>query len=577
MAQFETAFYIGEQTDKGYSGLEVGENFFVAFKAEEGATPEEGREFLKFLKEALTGAAIAGLPDIENKVSAAVKEKNPPAGFSLALGYLKENILYLKTVGMGAVVIRRKNKVARLLSGDTSASGYFEPNDIFIFTTSHFLDVVGGEEELKKIFDHKLPHQIVDDVAPTLKAQGDKGVVAIFTLFGELRREGEIEESETILQPRTFIDKTRENLAGYYTRFGKQRILTAATVLIIFLILLWSVVLGVQRRTSVEATEKINLARDFVTQKMSEAEDVAFLNMDSAAALITESRARVAEVKKAYPEHREIAEIEKIIADAEAKIFKKEEAKESEFFDLAVDNEKARGDRLYLEGTDLLILDKTNGNLYSLSLDKKSISKNTAPDLKKATLISSYEGKRYFYIPNQGVYTFDDNGKVKRMVEADKEWKSIKDMAAFNANLYLLDTGGDEIYKYAGTDEGFGGKNSYFAEGQATDLSFVNSFSIDGSIYLGGGETIIKFTSGLRDGFGMNLPEGEMGFAKIFTSKDLESVYAWDKTHGAVYAMDKEGGFERQVNSQILTKAADLVAYNNEIYVLVNSKIYLVQ
>ena len=44
MAQFETAFYLGETPDSGYSGVETGENFFVAFKAEEGVTPEQGRE-----------------------------------------------------------------------------------------------------------------------------------------------------------------------------------------------------------------------------------------------------------------------------------------------------------------------------------------------------------------------------------------------------------------------------------------------------------------------------------------------------------------------------------------------------
>ena len=569
MAQFETAFYLGEASDSGYSGVETGENFFVAFKAEEGVTPEQGREFLHYLKESLQGGGITGLPDMENKVSAAIKEKNPPSGFSLSLGYLKENILYLKTIGAGEIVIKRKNKVAPLLTGDTSASGYFESDDVFIFTTSHFLDLVGNDEELRKIFDHKSPHQIVDDVAPRLKAQGDKGMVAIFLHFGEPQTGAGEEMSETIIKAPT--------LAYYYSRFGRRRVLTGITVLIIFLILLWSVALGVQRRGMAEATEKINLTREFISQKMSEAEEVAFLNMDSAIALIAESRDRVAEIKKSSPGRHEIAELEKIIADAEAKILKKEEAKSSEFFDLALDNKNAKGDRLYLEGDTLLILDKTNGNLYEFSLEKKSLSKNSSSDLKKAILISSYEGKKYFYISGQGIYTFAADGKVQRVVNQDKDWGVVKDIFAFNANLYLLDTGKDEVYKYVAAESGFGAKTSYFAEGQATDLSFVSNFAIDGSVYLGGGDTVIKFTSGLRDGFAMSLPAGDVNFTKIFTSKDIESVYGWDKSRGMAYVMAKTGEFERQIGSDILAKATDVVVYGNGIYALVGGKIYLVE
>src|SRR3990167_9400956 len=124
MAQFETAFYLGVATETGYSGVEVETNFFIALSVEEGLTPEQGREFLKHLKEALVNTAIVGLPDIENVVSRTIKEKNPPSGFSLSLGYLKENILYLKTIGGGEVIIRRNNQVAPLLRGNTSASGY---------------------------------------------------------------------------------------------------------------------------------------------------------------------------------------------------------------------------------------------------------------------------------------------------------------------------------------------------------------------------------------------------------------------------------------------------------------------
>ena len=97
---------------------------------------------------------------------------------------------------------------------------------------------------------------------------------------------------------------------------------------------------------------------------------------------------------------------------------------------------------------------------------------------------------------------------------------------------------------------------------------------IDSSIFIGGGNNIFKFTSGLRDGFSMSLPGDDVNLNKIFTSKDLNSIYGWDKNRGSVYVMSKTGEFERQIDSTILSKAADLVVYKDNIYVLSGSKIF---
>ena len=44
-----------------------------------------------------------------------------------------------------------------------------------------------------------------------------------------------------------------------------------------------------------------------------------------------------------------------------------------------------------------------------------------------------------------------------------------------------------------------------------------------------------------------------------------------------VYSMAKTGEFERQISSDILAKATDLVVYENGVYALVGGKIYLVE
>lgn len=572
MAQLKTAFYLGEEKESGYSGVVVEDGLFMALEVSDGMTAVEGREFIKALKLEFQQAPPNSLSEIDSLISDLVHDRNLALGFSIALGYLKGNVLYLKTAGSGEVVIRRKNKTATLISGNTSASGYFEENDIFVFTTSRFIEVLGGQEQLSGIFDHRDPHQIVEEVTPRLTGQ-NQGAVAIFL---EVSKDESMMD-EGFIKPRGFLTKFQDDVRGYYLKHGKKKTMTLIAVILIAAILLWSVVLGHSRRSMAKATQEINTARELITQKITEAEEVSFLNTSRATIILDESRETLNTLKKKYPERKEIEEIAAIITASENKIFKKEEVQSSEFFDLAVDNETARGDKLYLDSENLLIQDKSGGSLYTLSLDKKSLSKNSSGDLKKATIIALYEDRKYFFVPGAGVFSIDDDDKATRVIENDSEWGNITDIATYNGNLYLLDSSKDQIYKYVVTESGFGNKTLYFAEGQAVDLSIYKSIAIDSSVYLGGGSSVIKFTAGLRDGFSLNLPAEDVQFTKVYTSLDLERVYGWDKKKGMVYVMGKGGEFEKQIKSEIFVKGQDFVVYNDEIYVLVGGKIYKVE
>ena len=209
-------------------------------------------------------------------------------------------------------------------------------------------------------------------------------------------------------------------------------------------------------------------------------------------------------------------------------------------------------------------------------MTKKSLDKDQFTEIKKSSLIALFEDKKYFYVEGAGVYQIVD-GKVKKVIENDKEWEKIVDLAIFNGNIYLLDQGKNDIRKYMSTESGFGGGTSYFQPGQSFNLSSVNSFSIDGSVYIAGDSIMFKFTSGLQDAFKTNLPDDNIDVNKIFTTKDLEKVYLWDKKRGTIYIMGKNGNYQEQINSKILSTASDFVVYNNSIYVLSGSKIYKIE
>ncbi|MDO8741717.1 MAG: hypothetical protein Q7J11_01065 [Candidatus Roizmanbacteria bacterium] len=566
----DIGFYLGHEKNDGFSGFVNENNLFLSLEIEAGITPDKGRELTAFIKEKISTIMIENLQQFDSFISNLIKEKNLPTGFSLSSGYLKGDIFYLKTIGQGGVYIRRKNKLALLIKNDETASGHIEENDIFIFTFNKFMGLVGEEPGLNKRFDHRPISEIIDEITPDLQTQDDHGTAALFLQLKKIEEEKK-PANDFFEQPEKKVFAF--SLKNYYQRFGQQKTLTFITVFILGVILFWSVGLGYQRRSQENNQKEINLTKDLISQKLNQAEQVSFLNMPSALSLIADSKQ---EVKKLTGLGGQVKDLEKMITDTENKILKKEEKKYSEFFDLTVDDKGAKGDKLYLNKDGLLILDKDNGVLFNLSLDKKSLDKDQSSEIKKSSLIALFEGKKYFYVEGVGVYQIVD-GKVKKVIENDKDWGKIIDLAVFNGNIYLLDRGKNEIYKYLVTDSGFSTKSSYFQSGQSIDLSQVNSLAIDGSIYLAGDSVMVKYTSGSRDEFKINLPDDKVNMTKIFTNIDLEKVYGWNKGKGTVYIMGKNGDYQEQINSTILSQASDIVVYKNSIYILQGSKIYKIE
>ncbi len=575
MFKQDVGFYLGHEKIDGFSGFVNENNLFLSLEIEAGITPDKGRELTAFIKEKISTIMIENLQQFDSFISNnLVKEKNLPAGFSLSSGYLKGNIFYLKTIGQGRVYIRRKNKLALLIKNDETASGYIEENDIFIFTFNKFMGLLGEEPGLNKRFDHRPISEIINEITPDLLLKDDQGTAALFLQLKKIEEE-EKPVNDFFEQPEKKVFAF--NLKDFYQRFGQQKTLTFMTVFVLFLILIWSVGLGYQRRTQETAQEKIRLTKDLISQKLDKAEEVAFLNMPSALSLIADSKEEVNKLKKDLGvKNKELGGLENLITDTENKILKKEEKKYNEFFDLTIDNKNAKGDKLYLFNDQLLILDKSNGVLFNFSLNNKSLDKDQLNEIKNSSLISLFEEKKYFYVEGVGIYQIID-GKAKKVIENDKDWGKIIYLAVFNGNIYLLDQGKDEVWKYLSAESGFGGKNSYFQSSQSIDLSQINSLAIDGSIYLAGDSVMIKYTSGLRDEFKINLPDDKVNIKKIFTSKDLEKVYGWDKDKGAVYIMGKNGDYQEQVNSTILSQASDIIVYKNSIYILQGSKIYKIE
>lgn len=582
MVNQSVSVYFGQEREDIFTGFSAENDFYTILTAEEGLDKVTGAEFLKGLNRDIHEHHIEHLADFEHFLIEKLKTAGIPTHSSLACLLISGETCFLKTMGEGIIYLRRHDKFARLIEGNKSASGIVEPEDLFIFTTQTFNQKVMTEKELHHTVRHKTPLEIRDALTPIGKAQDDTGVIALFL---EVKKKEEefienvpIESEEAVVAPDEPVFKTNKikelwvSAKAQYAQWGRKKIATFAAVIILFFIFLWSVVFGYQRRSNAKLEKDIQIKKEIITENLTQAEEVVFLNVSRAQALIASSKTELAELKKeaGNKKKKEIKELEDLIANKEGKIFNKEERATEEFFDVAVDNPDVHGKKLALGGENLAILDPANG-LYILSLSKKSLNKQNPKELKKASLVGRSEDASFILTPDGMIQITD---KAKKIINHDKEWGTIGDFALFSKNIYLLDTEKNQIYKYTPTEDGYSNKSMYIKSGQGKILRNATSLAIDSSVYISQGKEVIKYTAGDSENFNTSFPEDDVQLHKIVTNKDLEKIYAWDKNKGVIYILNKTGSYERQVRSSLLTKADDLVIFDEQVYFLIGSKIH---
>jgi hypothetical protein len=588
--------YIGKDYKEGYIGYLAEGTVFLVLTVEEGLTKEQGEKSILAFKKVLL-EDIHNLKDFETKIHEVILKSNLPAGFSLAAGYLTKDILYLKTAGEGQIYLRRGKQFATLISGDKSASGYLRQFDCFVFTTDRITALLGGTNDIKTFIEHNKPQDIVEKLQEEDYGEDDQGAAMLFVEFVEEKKEAEVSTKDMMAEDEDIYEKeitpsvkpvpklslpvnfSFTNKVGAFRSLqsNKHKRLVFIGVAVIFAILVWSVVLGSQRRADEQMDKKIAATKDTITLKLNQAEESSFLDIDKSMSLLAEARTDVANLKREVGEKKkeQVAELDKLIKDRENKIVKKEEKNFEEFYDLALENKDASGSKMYFDIDSVAILDDKKGIIYILSLEKKSLTKKSAGELKDAQLVGMYKNDVFFFNQEKGgIFKIGTNDKAQKIIANDDEWGNISDMHLYSGNIYLLDKDKQQIYKYTAVEKGYSDRNEYFSGEGGAALSSGNSLAIDSSVYVSVGDKILKYTKGAGEDFKTTYPEAGVNLSKVYTNAEIEKVYAWDKSKGIVYVMDKKGVYERQIRSSILAKGDDLVVYENSIYVLVGQKIY---
>ncbi len=602
MLNAQVAGYTGKQFENGFVGYICEGPFFLVVSIDAGAIHTSGQEILDNIKTEILHEHISTLQNFDNLLNSQIFKQNLPAHFSLAAGYLYQDNLFIRTIGNGQVYFRRSKDFALLLAGDKSAIGEVKEYDCAVFTTSVIQRVLGEAGDIQLFVDMNAPKDIVEKLQNEEYDEEERGFAVVFAEFistavstvTQQRNLGinpfsdTISEKDPVITPVTLPQQTlldqasqeqEKSIKKSFLRLnfaGSKKIALVLSV-VLFGILLWSVVFGYQRREAARFAKKVEAVAVSVDTNMQKAQKEAFLNMDTSLELIAQSKAEITNLKKESDGRnlKEIEAIEKRIVSAESSILKKEEKPYTEFYDLTLEEKSASGNDLNVVGEMATILDAKNKTIYSLDLTKKSLTQYTSSDLVDSTKVALYDEIIYFFNPKKGIFKFTTENKVKNIVKVDSEWKTIVDFEIFNGNLYLLDTGNNAIYKYVPTEGGYAEKALYLID-ETADISKATSFAIDSSVYVANATSIKKFTRGAEESFETEFPNKSVNLIGLYTDPDIEQVYTWDRGKSVIYILEKDGSYNRQIQTSILQKATNIFVREKLLYILAGSKIFTI-
>lgn len=552
-------------------------------------------EATESLRESLKVNPPGNLEEFQTTITKELSVLESDSSFSAACGCVVGDVIYVVVVGGGAVFIKRDDSLLKIISGDVNASGKVLPNDVFIFQTASAVKSVDVELLTEALESADLA-TAAENVGK--KAHEKPGSACLLSSFVKepliaievaTTLEEQLQKDDSALSNESVESEPNSTSSAVYSPGEVQSVgagelpptrskkITIAAVVILLLLLTWSVVFGVQRRESEQAQKNISASRDVINAKLEEATNVAPLNIERATLLIADAQNEVTSLKKKVGKkyEKEVVELEQKVNEGSNKIVNKQDKKFEDFYDLSLIDKSATANHLYLDEENLVLLNSSKGEIYTVSATKKSNDVIKKNEIKGAQLVGSYEGTTFLLNKDKGIYTVL-NGTVKHPIEKDG-FQNPKAMTIFNANIYVLDSGAGDILKYTAGEDVYSKGTSYFADSQSDILKGAQDLAIDSSIYVLVDGAVVKYTSGVRDTFKLSLPDKTSpNFTHLYTNKDLDKVFLLDTKTGKMVIVSKTGEYNKQIESSIFKQATEFVVFKEKIIVLSQNKLYTV-
>jgi hypothetical protein len=579
-----------------------------------------GRELLARLHEEYFGNTTASaFNSLKEAVERVIKEFSSTWGdVQIVAASVLGDVVYSAAGGGGRVAIFRDGMLANILvssSRDTvSASGYPKEGDILILGTRSFFQALPAGS-LKAALEGKEPKNTAESLAPAVhsaKESGSLGVVFIKfekkDVFvkgldkeeGKIERQGKVQEiilgNFEWLRRRagSFGRRIRDRLIPALARKlpekriyirSKEKVLEEAqnkrlavsVGLILLVLLVVSIGFGIKQRRSREERARYEPRLIQAKHELEESIDLYSLNPVRSRELFASSKSIAEQLAREGVSDPELEVLKEMLEENRGTILGEYEGTTEHYLDLSLLSSGFEGSQLSMSDGRLFVLDKKGGRIVGISIDTKKTEVVAGPDqVEEAEHLASYSD-RVFVMTASGIYEVGD--EAVKVIE--KDWQGDALVYSYAANLYVLDKQASTIWRYAGTEESFGSKKSWFAAGVEPDLSGVISWTIDDSIWLlfDSGQ-IQKYSLGNPSAFNVSGFQGGLeGALSIYTDEESGFLYVLDPANRRVVVLDKNGDYQAQYISEEIAEAKDLAVSEKDgkIILLAGGKLFSIE
>lgn len=577
------SLYKGKITPKGFIYLKIQKdreaqhlndvwNYFEKETKEE-ITPSFLSSFIKELSE---------LYQIENIVT----------------GLLIGDNMYLAREGDITCFLYRKGKYGPILASGPVSYGKVEREDHLFVSAKESGNEMGKTEIEKLLTDGDLgksvegifikiasapsPELVKSSDEPTkLQESNKKNSRLSFPSLQKIKGKTSIIFSN--MKEKILFNSKNEELDP--SKIRKRKILFFISV-ILTLILIASLFITIRETRNKQREKLLNATIKTVQQEFEEASNLASLNPPHARELLATAKQEISSLLTQFPkdsyEYKKAQEWFVKISDEESlayKIYKLSDV--PLFFDITFIKPEGEGKVISVFEDTAAILDTKNQVIYTLTLDKKQAKLIAGSDtVKDAKGITIY-GKNIYIANSDGLVSINvTSGKSTVVTPHDEKWGDIQAVSAYGANVYLLDTTNNMIWKYVAAENGFNPISTYLNSDTQVDFSDAFSMVIDGNVWVLSEKGIYKFTRGIEENFTYKeFSDSIASYGGLSAVEENTNLYVLDKSLSRIIVFNKEGIYQAQYQWENFKNANEIYASEKDkkIYVIIGSKIYAVE
>lgn len=500
---------------------------------------------------------------------------------SLLLVIPVEEQVLVAVKGRGTMLLKRQNKWIPILNSTGVLKGSLTSKDTILAITAVNKHIAGYIDRIKDVDDFTVLGKTVDLLLAEFNETASgiliRPEVKVETPLFNQKRHTKL----NVTRVKEYLLQTGQNLRNTVSdRHNRIRIMAGLLGVGFF----FSVVLGIYRQRTNETYQQLDLSYDQAQALFSEGIALMDRQPNDSKAKFVEAKKIIDTVLSQSPPKgkttRNIQELSQKIADNLRIVSKIFPISLTEYFSMSLLREGRVIDTMTRVGDSVFFIDRLTGLLGGIAIPTKNADIiSGASQLANAINLSGESDTLYVMTPEH-IAKIKAGEKDPEIISVSYEGILSRDkLVHYGLNLYILDTGSRQLWRFQGDDKGaFAKPQPYFAEGVSPDVSIVTSVSIDGSVWFGTTVgKIYKYTQGQDDPFvtrGVDVPFGTKIY--LYTSELSNFLYVLDPEQKRVVMLTKEGLYQAQYTWTEEINPTEIVVSEQQkrIILLANQKLF---